>query len=61
MPTFVIGDAVIVGLDRARILTAVDFKVQACPHCYKKLKVPKQKGKIRITCPHCGNQFLMQT
>ncbi len=61
VPTFVIGDEVIVGLDRARILAAVDFRVQPCPHCQKKLKTPKNKGKVKITCPHCKGQFVTQT
>ena len=32
-----------------------------CPECKKELRVPKGKGKIRITCPHCGHQFIKKT
>ena len=24
-----------------------------CPNCHKRLRVPKGRGKITITCPHC--------
>ena len=32
-----------------------------CPECHKELRVPKGKGKIKITCPHCGHQFVKKT
>ncbi|MBO8435811.1 MAG: hypothetical protein IAA97_02375 [Spirochaetes bacterium] len=32
-----------------------------CPECGKELRVPKGKGKIRITCPHCSHQFIKKT
>ncbi len=32
-----------------------------CPECKKELRVPRGKGKIRITCPHCGHQFIKKT
>lgn len=32
-----------------------------CPHCSGKLRVPKGKGKIRITCPVCGTEFIKKT
>ena len=32
-----------------------------CPECKKELRVPRGKGKIRITCPHCGHQFVKRT
>ncbi len=32
-----------------------------CPKCKKELRVPRGKGKIKITCPNCGNQFIRKT
>lgn len=33
----------------------------ACPHCRQKIRVPRGKGKIRITCPKCGERFEKKT
>ena len=32
-----------------------------CPQCMQKLRVPRGKGKIRITCSKCGNKFMRKT
>lgn len=32
-----------------------------CPSCKTELKVPKGKGRIRITCPKCGEKFEKNT
>ena len=32
-----------------------------CPKCKGLCRVPRDKGKIRITCPHCGEQFIKRT
>ena len=34
-----------------------DYKFYKCPHCGITARVPKGKGKIRITCPKCGHEF----
>lgn len=33
------------------------FKFLYCPQCRQKLRVPRGKGKIRVTCSKCGNMF----
>lgn len=36
-------------------------KTFRCPKCRQKLRVPKGKGKINITCSQCGNKFIKKT
>lgn len=33
------------------------YKVFACPTCKQKQRVPRGKGRIRITCKQCGAKF----
>lgn len=37
------------------------YKYYKCPNCSQNLRVPKGKGKIRISCPGCGNKFEKKT
>lgn len=32
-----------------------------CPTCKTTVRVPRGKGKIRITCPKCGNAFVRKS
>lgn len=32
-----------------------------CPKCGQALRVPKNKGKIRITCSKCGEHFIIHS
>ena len=32
-----------------------------CPKCRQTVRVPKGKGKVRITCPKCGEVFIKET
>ena len=36
-------------------------KVYRCPHCRQKIRVPRGKGKIEITCPSCRSKFIKRT
>ena len=32
-----------------------------CPQCGQQLRVPRGRGKISITCPKCGHQFIKKS
>lgn len=32
-----------------------------CPNCKADFRVPRGKGKIKITCPKCGHQIIKRT
>lgn len=37
------------------------YRYYRCPSCKQKVRVPRGKNKIRITCPSCGTQFVKKT
>ncbi len=37
------------------------YKIFKCPACKQKLRVPRGKGKIQITCRRCGKEFVKKT
>ena len=61
VPAFIIGDDVVVGLDRDRIEGLLDYTVIRCPKCETRMRIPKGKGKLKITCPKCKNEFIHET
>lgn len=36
-------------------------KFVKCKKCKKVLRLPRHKGKINVTCPHCQNTFIINT
>ena len=37
------------------------YKYYKCPTCAQHLRAPKGKGKIRLKCPKCKNEFIVKT
>lgn len=36
-------------------------KIFTCPNCSQKVRVPRGRGKIEITCPKCSHKFTKRT
>lgn len=39
----------------------MEYKIFKCPKCKQKLRVPRGKGRIQISCKRCGNEFIKRT
>ena len=37
------------------------YRFYRCPKCRKELRVPIGKGKIRVICPRCGEEFIRKS
>lgn len=46
---------------RTRRAQSRQFKFFTCPGCKNKLRVPRGKGSVQITCPRCGQRFSGRT
>lgn len=60
VPAFDVNGQFIVGLDTRKIEEALKFSVSPCPSCGKPLRTPLEKGRLKITCPECGHQFIRE-
>jgi len=38
-----------------------DYKYFKCPNCGQKLRVPRGKGTVQVTCFHCHTEFKKKT
>ena len=44
-----------------RLRQRKDYAFFRCPECRAMLRVPRGKGRIRVTCRKCGNAFERKT
>jgi uncharacterized membrane protein YbhN (UPF0104 family) len=44
-----------------RLKDSKTHKYYKCPSCKQTVRVPKGKGKIKITCPKCNADFIKKT
>lgn len=61
VPSFLVGGETIVGFDPGKIEAILDYTVESCPSCERRVKAPKGKGKIRVTCKQCSHVFEIMT
>jgi len=38
-----------------------DFHIYKCPRCRQKIRVPRGKGRIEISCRKCNNKFIRKS
>ena len=46
---------------KTRFQQRKQYHYYRCPHCRQQLRVPRGRGKISITCPKCGTQFIKKS
>ena len=49
------------GLKKWNQLRDREHRYYPCPTCRRTLRVPRGRGKIEITCPHCKTKFKKRT
>lgn len=49
------------GQKQMRFKQRKQYHYYRCPQCGQQLRVPRGRGKISITCPKCGNQFIKKS
>ena len=38
-----------------------DYNIYTCPSCGQKVRIPRGKGKIEISCPKCHSKFVKRS
>ena len=49
------------GMQRTRFAQRKQYRYFRCPQCHQQLRVPRGRGRISISCPKCGNQFIKKS
>ncbi len=50
-----------VHLTRTHMSQRKEYRFYTCPSCKQKVRVPRGKGKISITCPKCRTEFIRKS
>ena len=61
VPSFYIEGDIIVGFDKAKLASYIDFKIFTCKKCNTKTRVPKDKGSIILKCSGCETKYKIKT
>ncbi|MBE6064037.1 hypothetical protein [Clostridium cochlearium] len=46
---------------KEKIKERMEFLILRCPNCSQKLRLPRKKGNILVTCPRCLFKFKSRT
>ena len=46
---------------KTKLKNRKQYRYLVCPQCKGKMKVPRGKGKIRVTCPNCSHKIVVKT
>ena len=53
--------SLLASLDEYEVLGGIQSYEYRCPKCRQKLRVPRGRGRIQISCPRCGTQFIKKS
>jgi len=61
VPAFLIGKDYVSGFEPMKILKLVDHRVAECNKCSTKMRVPMNKGTLKIICTQCAHELNVDT
>lgn len=57
VPTLKVNGQVMVGFNAQQLAEMLKKKLVNCPMCHQKLRLPADKGILKVTCSKCSHQF----
>lgn len=57
VPVIVVGSEIIRGFDKARLEALFGKLIVECPECRQRLRLPRNKGTLKVTCKACQAVF----
>lgn len=57
VPLIIVDKEVIMGFDQKRLEELLGKLIIECPKCRTKMRLPRNKGVLKVTCPSCNEIF----